>query len=179
VGGDLVTRDIAVGLGVARDVAESLKLENSTAHPPSLTEEGRHRVVRVRSLGDGEPRRTSQTEIGEMVEARVEEILLLVMRRLGGCDPVRDFGAGVVLVGGGARQDGIAAKVRDVLGVRARVSRVEPESELWDGAAGPESALGVGLVLWASGGLVGNGTEVPIGPVRWFTSAVRWLAAGF
>lgn len=179
VGGDLVTRDVAVGLGVAREVAEALKRERSTAHPRSLNEEDRHRVVRAPSLGGGEPRRVSRTELSEMVEARLEEILLLVMRRLGGSDPVRDFGAGVVLAGGGARQAGIAAKVRDVLGVRASVARLDAEGDASGGASGPEGALGAGLICWVSGSAAGSGAQMPARPLRWLTSAVRWLAAGF
>ena len=131
------------------------------------------------SIAGGEMRRASRTELGEIVEARLEEILLLVMRRLGGCDPVRDFGSGVVLAGGGARQTAIAAKVRDVLGVRACVARVGIGGVRAGNTAGPECALGAGLISWASSGPARSGAGGPGKPLRWFTSAVRWLAAGF
>jgi cell division protein FtsA len=178
-GGELVTRDIAVGIGTSREVAEALKRESSTAHPRSLAPDEARRVVRAPSLGGGEPRSFTRAELGEIAEARIEEILLLILRRLGGCDPVRDFGAGVVVAGGGAGQIGIEAKARDIIGVRARAAHVRFDTDLPKDIARPEHALGAGLIWWASGGRAADGVDVAARPLRWFTSAVRWLAAGF
>ncbi len=179
VGGELATRDIAVGLGVAREVAEGLKREAAYAFAEELEGEAASRTLQAPSLGGGEPRSFTRGQLSEIVEARVEEILLLVERRLEGMDPARDFGAGVVLAGGGARLAGIERKCAAVLRAPARIARPELATDLPRDLSGPENALGAGLVRWSLEGAVRHEAGRDRRRACWFANAVRWLAAGF
>ena len=121
-------------------------------------------------------------ELSEIVEARFEEIFLLVGRRVAHLDPARELGAGVVLAGGGAYQRGIEAKAREVLGLPARRASVDLEGTDPARAFGPEHALGAGLLRWSLAVMLHERAvrgEREHGPVRWITGAFRWLAEGF
>jgi cell division protein FtsA len=179
LGGESVTRDVALGLGVSRATAEGLKREAGAAHAASLGEIEAARALSAPSLGGEEPAIFTRLELAEIVEARVEEILLLVRRRL--LREVREceLGAGVVLAGGTACLADAAEKAAEVFGVRARAARPRLEGGPGSGLDGPEAALGAGLLLWATEAGLPAGEDLDPRPVRWLAGAVRWLAAGF
>jgi cell division protein FtsA len=179
VGSEHVTRDLAVGLGVSREVAEGLKRRSATAHSASLGADEANEVLRAPSLAGPEPRLFSRGELAEIVEARVEEMLLLVARRVAALDPARDFGAGVVLAGGGARQKGAEEKAREIFGTNARAARPALGGGRGRDLAAPENALAAGLLMWSSGGAPQRRPARPLRPVSWIANAFRWLAAGF
>ncbi|MHC5058924.1 MAG: cell division protein FtsA, partial [Planctomycetota bacterium] len=169
-GGDLLTRDIAVGLGMGREEAEELKLGMSGS------DGGRQADPPKRAAGVPGPEAAGLPEI---VDARLEEMLLLVERRLAARDLASAFGAGVALAGAGARVAGLEEKARRVLGVPTRVAR--PRLAGVDGVdlTAPENALGTGLLRWSFDGAPRVETRQARWGTGWLASAVRWLAAGF
>jgi cell division protein FtsA len=163
VGGDLLTRDIALGLRVSREDADEIKLDMS----------GRD------AADAAEPPECDGVDLEEIVDARLEEMLLLVERRLGVRDLANAFGAGVALAGAGARIAGIEEKARRILGIPARVARPELEGITGVNLSAPENALGAGLLRWSFDGAPRVETRQARWGTGWFASAFRWLAAGF
>ena len=162
VGGDLLTRDIALGLRVSREDADEIKLDMSgpDADAAELPE------------CDG-------VDLEEIVDARLEEVLLLVERRLGVRDLASAFGSGVALAGAGARIAGIEEKARRILGIPARVARPELEGVTGVNLSAPENALGAGLLRWSFDGAPRVETRQARWGTGWLASTFRWLAAGF
>jgi cell division protein FtsA len=179
VGGERITRDIAIGLGVGRDTAEALKRESGSAMLDALSNETSRDILRAPSLGGDSPVSFSRRDLVEIVEARAEEGLLLVAKRLGALQVAREFGSGAVLVGGSARLQGMPQLVRQTLGMSARVGRIDLAGDDGVDLSGPENALGAGLLRWSLAGAPQQESEDVMRPVRWIANAVRWLAAGF
>jgi cell division protein FtsA len=169
-GGDLVTRDIAMGLGLSRDEAEELKVLTSGG------DDDESPGTRGQATG---AQGTDSAELSEIVDARLEEILLLVERRLGGRGLASAFGSGVALAGAGARIAGLEEKARRIFGVPARVARPSLLGVEGLDMSAPENALGTGLLRWSFDGAPRVETRQPHWGTGWLASAYRWLAAGF
>jgi hypothetical protein len=131
-----------------------------------------------RERGTG-PSGSGGVDLSEIVDARIEEMLLLVDRRLGERHLADRFGAGVSLAGAGARVAGLEEKARRILGLPARVSRPRLAGIQGVDLTAPENALGTGLLRWSFDGAPQVETRQARWGTGWLASAVRWLAAGF
>jgi cell division protein FtsA len=179
IGGERITRDIAVGLGTGRDAAEGLKRGSGVARISSLTDEAMQEQLQAPALGGEGPVSFTRRQLTEIIEARVEEILLLAGRRLAGIRASREFGAGAILVGGGARLCALGDMVKQVLRTSPKVGRIRLDGAEAGDLSGPENALGAGLLHWSLAGAPQHELEPTARPVKWLASAVKWLAAGF
>ncbi|MFQ5410262.1 MAG: cell division protein FtsA, partial [Anaerolineales bacterium] len=146
VGGSHITSDIAHGLRLPIEIAEGVKKEHGHAWHRNV-DASEH--VNVRPFGSDAPIQISRAELAHIVEARVEEIFMLVLQEIkrSGYDGL--LPAGLVLTGGTARLPGIRAVAGDVLGLPVRVAEPEDLHGLVDQVHGPEFATSVGLLNWA------------------------------
>jgi cell division protein FtsA len=99
LGGNHVTNDIAAGLRTPFRDAEILKQRSGCALARLV---GREQPVEVPSLGGRTPRLLSRHMLGQIIEARVEEILTLARHQIVKCGFDEGLGSGVVLTGGTA-----------------------------------------------------------------------------
>lgn len=178
VGGDAVTSDIAKGLGLSLRVAEEVKCQEAVAYANDLDEKTSSEVIKVRGVSGSEVSFT-RGELAEIAEARIEEAVLLIKLRLGGEHPMRDFGAGVVISGGGAHLTGIEDEVARVMHAHARKASANMTADLPPGFSGPENVLGVGLIDWALRGAPRNTANSDRRGGFWFKKVFNWLATGF
>lgn len=105
VGGGHVTNDVAIGLRIAIDLAEKVKLEFGTAAPGDINKRDE---INLADIG-GEAATVSRRHIAEIIEARMEEIFTMVDRELQHIDRSGLLPAGLVLTGGGAKLPGLMA----------------------------------------------------------------------
>ncbi|MBN1558299.1 MAG: cell division protein FtsA [Lentisphaerae bacterium] len=145
VGGDHVTNDIALGFNVPTSRAEKVKREWGSALP-----------------GDGEPDKTVKLppEVGfagrtialqalnTVIHARADETLGIVSARLEEAGLGRQFGAGVVLTGGGARLRGMQELAERVFGLPCTIGKPRNVSGLATATEGAEYATASGLVQY-------------------------------
>lgn len=145
VGGEHVTRDIAVGLRTPRRTAEDLKVKYAHAVPSSLNPDEQ---IEITSFGDGARQSVSRLRLAEVVEARAEEILSLVRREVkrSGYDGL--LAAGLVLSGGSAELAGFKDLAVRVLDLPVRVGAPYDLQGLTDVVENPAYATAVGLLLW-------------------------------
>jgi len=142
VAGHQVTHDISVGLGLSFDLAEEMKKKYATVMP---TDETADSDVPVNSDGHN----ISSRELCDIVHARIEELVRLIVLEL----PRNDYGnlipAGIVFTGGSANLPGLAEMASDVtklpvrIGVPVNLNGVS-NNMLLD----PAYATSVGLLLW-------------------------------
>lgn len=101
IGGEAVTSDLAVGLGVVATQAERLKLEYAEVGGRVEGE------VAVRSVNGQSLKQIQVGELKEIVEARIDEWAGFVERELARVEWTKGPAAGVVLTGGGALLKGL------------------------------------------------------------------------
>lgn len=145
VGGNHVTNDIAIGLKISLQDAETMKVTYGHTVPAAIPEEERIEITpvngeRVQAI----PRRY----LAEIVGPRMREIFDLARQevRKSGYEGV--LPAGVVVTGGGARLMGTLDAAQAVFSCSVRLGLPVGVTGLADRVAGPSHAAGVGLVKW-------------------------------
>jgi cell division protein FtsA len=158
VGGDQITRDLAVGLRTPRLAAEQIKQKYALAMSSMVEEDG---VVEVADVGGRRARMIDRSYIAEIVQARLEEIITLLKREINQSGYEDHLAAGVVLTGGCANMEGIADLGEQIFNMPTRIGVPLGVTGLSESVADPIFATGVGLILYDSpeGGRFHDGAE--------------------
>ena len=146
VGGNHITSDIAHGLRLSISQAEELKKQHGFAVEDEVRPE---ESFNVRAFGEEKPVQVSRAELANIIEARVEEIFLLVLQEIkrSGYDGL--LPAGMVLTGGTSLLPGIRSLASRVMGLPVRIARPENLIGLTDQLNSPAYSTSVGLLNWA------------------------------
>jgi cell division protein FtsA len=160
-GGEHLTHDVAVGLRTPLSAAEELKIKYGHALPSSLTTD---EMIEVTSFGNGAREAVSRMRLAEVLEARAEEIILLILREVkrSGYDGL--LAAGLVLCGGSAELAGFKELANQMLQLPVRIGAPHDLQGLTDVLESPAYATAVGLLLW--GARHSPTTEAPPRPPR-------------
>ncbi len=144
IAGDQVTNDIAVGLRTPTQFAERIKLD----HASLCQEQDASEFIEVPGVGDRPARRLSRHTLGEIVEARYEEIFLHVREELRRSGYEERVTAGVVLTGGSALMCGVVELAEEMLHMPVRLGLPQRVVGIQEVATNPIHATGVGLLLF-------------------------------
>jgi cell division protein FtsA len=144
-GGEQLTNDIAVGLRTPFNMAEELKIKYGHALPHTILAE---EMVRVSTFGEDGQQSISRQFLSEIIEARAEEILEMVLKEIkrSGYDGL--LPAGLVLCGGVADLAGLRDLARDIMGLPARIGEPQNLRGLVDTLQSPAFTTSVGLLEW-------------------------------
>jgi cell division protein FtsA len=150
MGGDHVTADISMGLGVPMAKAEWIKTMHGGVHATGLDD--REMIEIGGETGDWEhDRRTaSRAELIGIMRPRVEEILEEVRARLDAAGFDHLPSQQIVLTGGGSQIPGLDLLASRILGQQVRLGRPLRVHGLPQAATGPGFATAVGLCLFAA-----------------------------
>ncbi len=167
IGGQNLTKDLAIGLLTSQSEAEKIKIQHGIARVDLL--QG-HQVVEVPSVGERPPRTFTRRDIGDILEPRVEEMFELVRREISRAGYEGMLGAGVVLTGGTSLLEGMPDAAERLLNLPARRGAPGGVGGLRDIVSNPIYATGVGLLLHArqhadDQELAGIGTGSSLGKV--------------
>lgn len=145
VGGNHITSDIAQGLRLPVEVAEEVKLQHGYAVLADIEEDEFFNIV---AFGSEQAAKVERRELVNIIEARAEEILMMVEQEIkrSGYDSM--LPAGVVLTGGGAQLPGIRKMAQDILNLPVRIAKPEKMVGLTDQINSPAYATSVGLLNW-------------------------------
>jgi cell division protein FtsA len=157
LGGNNITKDIAVGLRTPMADAEKIKTKYGCAMTDMI---GQTETIQVPSVGGRRPRELKREILCTIIEPRAEEMLALVGRQLQEAGALENLASGVVLTGGAAVMDGMPELAEDVLGVPVRRGVPNGIGGLVDVVRNPRFATGVGLVQWAQS--LGKSAFVPV-----------------
>jgi cell division protein FtsA len=144
VAGYQLTRDIAIGLGLPFDIAEEMKKKYGSVMPvyegkgdsaPSISQDG-HGV--------------SYQDLCDIIRARVEEMLKLILLEMPNSEYEKMVPAGLVLTGGSSNLAGMAALAHDILRLPVRIGRPTNLSGIAEVLQDPAYATAVGLMLWGT-----------------------------
>ena len=144
VAGYQLTRDVAIGLGLPFDMAEEMKKRYGSVMPvyESRTED----VNPISQDGHG----VSYQDLCDIIRARVEEIMRLILLELPRSDYETLVPAGLVLTGGSSNLAGIDVLGRDILKLPVRVGIPTHVNGITDTLCDPAHATSVGLLLWGA-----------------------------
>ena len=144
VAGYQITRDVAIGLGLPFEVAEEMKKRYGSVMP--VYESKIETPTTMSENGHG----VSYQDLCDIVRARVEEILRLILLELPSVEYETLVPAGLILTGGSANLSGIDALGRDVLRLPVRIGAPIGMYGIADTLHDPAYATSVGLLLWGS-----------------------------
>ncbi len=145
VGGGHITNDVAIGLRVPADTAERLKIDHGHARHQTIDPID---MVDVDGFDEGGKARVARRDIAEIVEARAEEMLQLILQEVkrSGYDGL--LPAGLVIAGGTAQLRGLRELGRRVMNMPVRIGEPHGLVGLVDTISAPAYATSVGLLKW-------------------------------
>jgi cell division protein FtsA len=144
VAGYQLTRDVAIGLGLPFEVAEEMKKRYGSVMP---VYEGKAESTSI-IAEDGHG--ASYQDLCDIIRARVEEIVRLILLELPRSEYEALVPAGLVFTGGSANLPGIDALGREILRLPVRVGTPTNMSGITDTLRDPAYATSVGLLLWGA-----------------------------
>ena len=146
LGGHHMTRDLVIGLRCPYKAAEEAKATFGHAIPSSVDPE---EMLEIDAFGSERHRTVQRRQLCEILQARAEEILEMVVMEVKRSVQGDIVSAGLVLTGGSAKLEGIDVLAEQVTGLPARVGRPRNLQGLSDTLADPAYAASVGLLQWA------------------------------
>ena len=144
VAGYQLTRDVAIGLGLPFDVAEEMKKRYGSVMP--IYEGNTESTSPVAEDGHG----ASYQDLCDIIRARVEEIVRLILLELPRSEYETLVPAGLVFTGGSSNLSGIDTLGREILQLPVRVGTPTNISGIDDALHDPAYATSVGLLLWGA-----------------------------
>ena len=144
VAGYQLTRDVAIGLGLPFEVAEEMKKTYGSVMP--VYEGTIETTSAIAEDGHG----ASYQDLCDIIRARVEEIIRLIMLELPRSEYETLVPAGLVLTGGSSNLSGIDVLGRDILQLPVRVGTPTNIFGITDSIRDPAYATSVGLLLWGA-----------------------------
>ncbi|MFB0559056.1 MAG: cell division protein FtsA, partial [Dehalococcoidales bacterium] len=144
VAGYQLTRDVAIGLGLPFDVAEEMKKRYGSVMP--VYESKIETPSTISADGHG----VSYQDLCDIIRARVEEIIRLILLEMPRSEYETLVPAGLVLTGGSSNLSGIDALGRDILKLPVRVGIPTNIYGITDTLRDPAYATSVGLLLWGT-----------------------------
>jgi cell division protein FtsA len=146
VGGDHITNDIAIGLRIPMNRAETLKLEHGSVEVPPDDE-----IITLKREVGLPDRQVSKQQLCRVMNLRVEETLGLVKKELEKQKLLDYLGAGVFITGGCARLRGLESLAGQVFGLPVHIGHSLTVGGPTSAIESPEYSTAIGLVRYALG----------------------------
>ncbi|MFC2044283.1 cell division protein FtsA [Chloroflexota bacterium] len=144
VAGYQFTRDISIGLGIPFDIAEEMKKQHANVMP---VYENKAESPRETSENGHGP---SHQDLCDIVMARVEELLRLIILELPRSEYKSLVPSGLILTGGSSNLPGIDIMGQQILKIPVRVGIPTNLYGIADILRNPAYATSVGLLLWGA-----------------------------
>ena len=142
IAGDQVTNDIAVAFHTPTQAAEEIKKKFGCTLVP-LVDEGQ--TIETPSIGGRPPRTLSRRNLAEIIEPRVEELLLLIQAEIRNSGFEEVIGSGIVLTGGSSRIEGMIYLAEEIFHLPVRQGVPNYEGGLSEVVCNPIYSTGIGL----------------------------------
>ncbi|HPF20367.1 MAG TPA: cell division protein FtsA [Syntrophomonas sp.] len=147
IGGEYITRDLAIVLRTSIEEAARIKEESGVADISMASSEV---MINVRNIQGSEVKQVSQHVIADIVAARVAEIATMVHAELMQTTDLDKLPGGLVLCGGGAQLKGIAEVMEAYLNIPVRIGRPDNIRGLQREYNLPGNAVVLGCINYAS-----------------------------
>lgn len=149
VGGNYVTNDIAIVTGISTSAAEKIKIESGCCWLPSINQENDLEVV-LPGVGGRSPEITTQSQICQIIQARMEQIFTLVKAAVikNTKDIIKQLSGNIILTGGGANMEGVVYLAQHVFKTSSvRIGYPDSLGGVEEDYRKPDFATAIGLVV--------------------------------
>lgn len=147
IGASYITNDIAIGLRTNIDIAERIKMEQGNAFVENVDDK---KEINIKNFGYDTDEKVNVKYISEIIEARLNEIFIMVRDELRKINRDAMLPAGAIIIGGGAKQNGIVDLARESLRIPVQVGAPIMEmTGMVDNISDPSYATAIGLSLWS------------------------------
>ncbi|ULQ60168.1 cell division protein FtsA [Brucepastera parasyntrophica] len=147
VGGIQVTNDISIVKGISAETAEKIKVDEGCCWMPLIEE---NEEVLLPGVGGRPPLVIPRSEICEIIQPRMAEILTMVHEKIKGIIHSRPFSGNVVITGGGANLPGVVELASEIFDTQAiRIGFPGNYGGLTGDYRSPDYATVIGLFLTA------------------------------
>ena len=146
VGGDHITNDVAIGLRIPMNRAETLKVEHGSVEVPREDE-----IITLKREVGLPDRQVSKQQLCRIINLRVEETLTLVKKELEKQKLFDYLGAGAFITGGCARLRGLEPLASQILGLPVHIGHSLTVGGPTSAIESPEYSTAIGLVRYALG----------------------------
>ncbi len=163
VGSMHITNDIAIGLRCTIDTAEKVKLMYGQASAKLMDKLAE---VDLNRIDSEETATVPQTLVGDIIEARLEEIFDMVVRELKLIDRDGKLPGGIILTGGGSALPGIVEYAKHRFRLPVAIGVPSEMDTVIDQVIDPSFATVVGLSLWGGGHSSGGMNFNFLGPIQ-------------
>lgn len=168
VGGYNFTHDVAMGLRTSQGNAEYLKKKFGTALPNTV---GDDETVEVQGVGSRQSRAVPRKELAHILEARAEETLTLIRKKISESGYMGQLGSGLVLTGGASQLNGYVEMGDFIFDIPVCLGVPKRTGGLKDVVKCPSFSTAVGLLLY---GFEKKKTKVVEEPKKEETFSERW-----
>ncbi|UOQ85493.1 cell division protein FtsA [Gracilibacillus salinarum] len=140
LGGYNITKDLSIGLRTTSEEAEDIKLDHGHAFFQDANDE---EIFDVNIIGSNQRQTFNQVDLAEIIEARLEEILVYSAREIQkmGYDEIP---GGLVLTGGSMSMPGTAELAQDIYQSNVRIAIPD-----YIGVREPQFTAGIGILKFA------------------------------
>ncbi|WP_130859812.1 cell division protein FtsA [Gracilibacillus phocaeensis] len=140
LGGDNIAKDLSIGLRTSSEEAEDIKLNHGHAFFPDADPND---VFEVNIIGSNQKQTFSQPELAEIIEARLEEILIYSAQEIQKMG-YNEIPGGLVLTGGTMSMPGAAELAQDIFQSNVRIAIPD-----YIGVREPLYTAGIGILKFA------------------------------
>ncbi|GAE91728.1 cell division protein FtsA [Gracilibacillus boraciitolerans JCM 21714] len=140
LGGYNITKDLSIGLRTTSDEAEDIKLNHGHAFYNDANEE---ETFDVNIIGSNQKQFHNQLDLAEIIEARLEEILLYSAREIQKMG-YEEIPGGLVLTGGTMSMPGSVELAQDIFQSNVRIAIPD-----YIGVREPQYTAGIGILKFA------------------------------
>ncbi len=142
VAGDQVTNDIAVAFHTPTQAAEEIKKKYGCTLV-QLVDEGQ--AIETPSMGGRPPRVLSRRNLAEIIEPRIEELLLLIQAEIRKSGFEEVIGSGIVLTGGSSKIEGMMDLAEEIFHLPVRQGLPNYDGSSSEMICNPIYSTGIGL----------------------------------
>jgi cell division protein FtsA len=145
IGGASITNDIAVMLQIGIDEAEKIKRKYASAKASMSSAD---LEIELPAQNGNLKRKVSENQLSQYVEARMYEILQLVMKEISRANLDDKLTFGIVLTGGGSELKNLSNLAQEISNIKVRIGHPVNISGSVDIASNPSFASVIGLTKW-------------------------------
>jgi len=146
-GGENVTNDIAIGLKSSIDTAEKIKIEYGTCLPEDVQD---RELIDLSLISKLDVSQVSRKTLSQIIQARYQELFLLVKDELAKVGKDGMLPAGVILTGAASKIPGAIDLARNVFNLPVQIGFPQNFEGVVDKIDDPSYATVIGLLVWGS-----------------------------
>ncbi len=147
VGGENVTNDIAIGLRTSIDTAEKIKIEYGSCTPDEV---GERETIDLSLMSKIDTHTVSKKQMCQIIEARYQEIFMLIKDELAKIHRDGMLPAGIILTGAATKIAGATDLARETLNLPVQIGFPQNYDGVVDKIDDPSYATAIGLLIWGS-----------------------------